>query len=81
VDAGEIERPTAIELEEAFHFLWDVRLRHQADQVANGEDPDDFVDPAALGPFSRSGLKEAFRVIGRAQRLLSTEEGFTPSLR
>jgi Putative nucleotidyltransferase substrate binding domain. len=40
--------------------------------------PDDFVDPATLGPFSRSGLKEAFRVIARAQRLLETEMGLAP---
>ena len=41
--------------------------------------PDDYIDPASLGPFSRSGLKEAFRVIARAQRLLSSEEGIRPS--
>ena len=40
-----------------------------------GEAPDDFIDPGALGSFARSGLKEAFRVITRAQRLLPSEEG------
>jgi CBS domain-containing protein len=76
-----IDDALAAELTEAFHFLWDVRLTHQARQVTAGETPDDFVDPAALGPFSRSGLKEAFRVIGRAQRHLATEEGVSQSLR
>jgi CBS domain-containing protein len=78
---GAIDRPTATELVEAFHFLWDVRLHHQVDQVVAGEAPDDFIDPATLGSFSRSGLKEAFRVIGKAQRQLAVEEGVNPALR
>ena len=56
-----------------------MRLHHQASQVDAGEAPDDFVDPATLGSFSRSGLKEAFRVLARAQRLLGSEEGVHPT--
>jgi CBS domain-containing protein len=78
---GELEPDTADELVEAFHFLWDVRLRHQAAQVDAGDAPDDFVDPATLGSFSRSGLKEAFRLLARAQRLLASEEGVHPITR
>ena len=74
-----LDTDVARELSEAFHFLWEIRLRHQAEQVAGGRVPDDYVDPASLGPFSRRGLKEAFRVITRAQRLLSSEEGIRPS--
>ncbi len=74
-EADPLDPDVARELAEAFHFLWDVRLHHQTTQVAGGIAPDDFVDPASLGPFSRRGLKEAFRVIGRAQRLLATQEG------
>ena len=73
--AGQLAPDTARELAEAFHFLWDVRLSHQASQVAAGETPDDFIDPATLGPFTRTGLKEAFRAIARGQRQLATEEG------
>ncbi len=76
--AGGLDTSVADELSEAFHFLWDVRLRHQADQVKAGIAPDDFIDPKELASFSRSGLKEAFRAIGRAQRLLSSEEGLQP---
>jgi CBS domain-containing protein len=60
---------------EAFRFLWEVRLRHQAGQVRAGAPPDDFVDPATLGPVTRRGLKEAFGVISRAQQGLATELG------
>ena len=60
--AGVLDADVADELSEAFHFLWGVRLEHQTAQVRSGEAPDDFVDPAELGPLARSGLKEAFRV-------------------
>jgi CBS domain-containing protein len=79
--AGAADERVATDLVEAFHFLWDVRLSHQAQQVAADTTPDDFVDPATLGSFTRSGLKEAFRVIARAQRQLATEEGVNPALR
>jgi CBS domain-containing protein len=75
VDAELIDDETAIELEQAFRFLWEIRLRHQAAQVAAGADPNDFIDPAALGSFQRSGLKEAFRALVRAQKLMASQLG------
>jgi len=39
------------------------------------EPPDDFVDPQTLGPLTRRGLKEAFRIIERAQRMLAADLG------
>jgi len=65
-------RSTAAELVEAFRFLWELRLRHQVEQVRAGVEPDEFLDPSTLGPVARRGLREAFRVIARAQRELST---------
>jgi CBS domain-containing protein len=73
--AGTLDEREAGELSESFRFLWEVRLRHQADQVHRGESPDDFVDPSTLGPVTRRGLKEAFAVISRTQRGLATELG------
>ena len=72
---GGVEEDLARELAEAFRFLWEVRLRHQAEQVRAGQPPDDFLDPSTLGPVARRGLKEAFHVIARAQRALATEYG------
>jgi CBS domain-containing protein len=72
---GRLEPSVASELSEAFRFLWGIRLEHQAAQIRAGVEPDDFVDPGTLNPFSRSGLKEAFRVIARAQRRLAAELG------
>jgi CBS domain-containing protein len=73
--AGTLDASTANDLSEAFRFLWEVRLRHQADQVRRGEPPDDFVDPSTLGPVTRRGLKEAFGVIARSQRVLAADLG------
>jgi CBS domain-containing protein len=73
--AGTFDASAADELSEAFTFLWEVRLRHQADQVRRGVPPDDFVDPSTLGPVTRRGLKEAFGVIARTQRVLAAELG------
>jgi CBS domain-containing protein len=58
-------------LTEAFRFLWQVRVEHQARQVEAGAEPDDLVDPAILGPLTRQGLKDAFRMIGRGQAALA----------
>ena len=73
--AGTLNGSDADELSEAFTFLWEVRLRHQADQVRRGEQPDDFVDPSTLGAVTRRGLKEAFNVISRTQRVVAAEFG------
>jgi CBS domain-containing protein len=62
-------------LEEAFRLLWQTRLEHQVRQVRRVEVPDDFVDPAELGPIARLGLKEAFRITTNAQQALATEIG------
>jgi CBS domain-containing protein len=73
--AGRIDEHTRLGLEEAFRLLWQVRLEHQARCVAERRPPDDLVDPAALGPLARQGLKEAFRMIERAQDSLAAELG------
>jgi CBS domain-containing protein len=73
--AGAIDAETREGLEEAFRFLWEVRLRHHVEQLGAGEQPDDFVDPKELGAVARQGLKEAFRIIARAQKALALDAG------
>lgn len=75
VESGEIDEESREALEEAFRLLWQVRLDHQAAMVRAGQPADDFVDPASLGPITRQGLKEAFRIIGREQRGLAADLG------
>jgi CBS domain-containing protein len=75
--AGAIDAETREGLEEAFRFLWEVRLRHHVERYRAGLDPDDFVDPNELGAVSRQGLKQAFRIIAQAQKALALERGIT----
>jgi CBS domain-containing protein len=75
--AGAIDAETREGLEEAFRFLWEVRLRHHLSRSRAGEEPDDFVDPHELGSVARQGLKEAFRIVARAQRGLALEAGLS----
>ena len=74
-ETGQINNEDRLALEEAFRLLWQIRLEHQVRQVRVDTEPDDFVDPAELGPIARLGLKEAFRIIGKEQQGLATEIG------
>ncbi len=73
--AGLISEASRDALEETFRLLWGIRLDHQAEQHRAGVQPDDFVDPKALGPLRRRALKEAFRIITLEQRTLATDLG------
>ena len=73
--AGEIDAETREGLEEAFRFLWDVRLRHHVELLRAGRELDDFVDPKELGGVARQGLKEAFRIVAHAQKGLALQTG------
>jgi CBS domain-containing protein len=70
---GRLEEPDREGLEEAFRLLWQVRLEHQVEQLRRHEQADDYIDPKELGPVTRQGVKEAFRVVDRVQRTLALE--------
>ena len=74
-DAGAIDATSHQALAEAFRLMWQIRLEHQVRQVRAGETPDDFVDPAHLGPIQRLGLKEAFRIVTAEQKTLAAAAG------
>ncbi|HEX7247448.1 MAG TPA: DUF294 nucleotidyltransferase-like domain-containing protein [Actinomycetota bacterium] len=69
--SGPLSGETVHGLEEAFRLLWQTRLEHQVQLVRSGRKPDDQVDPGTLGPLSRQGLKDAFRIIDAAQDQLA----------
>jgi CBS domain-containing protein len=75
--SGAIDAETREGLEESFRFLWEVRLRHHVERHRAGLPADDFVNPHELGSVARQGLKEAFRIVGRAQKALALEVGAT----
>lgn len=67
-DAGAMSAADAADLRDAFEFLSYVRLRHHAQQVRAGAEPDNFVAPGALSGFDQRTLRDAFEVVRRAQR-------------
>ena len=54
---------SADDLGQAFEFLMSLRLRHQFQQLQEGVDPDNFIDPLSLGVMDKTFLKEAFKLI------------------
>jgi len=70
-DSGALDGETAPALNEAFQIITRIRLEHHAAQIEAGATPDNDVDPAELRPLTRAQLREAFRAIAHAQKLLS----------
>ena len=57
----------------AFHFLQQVRLRHQQQQITHGDAPDNYVDPDRLNDLDRRILKEALRTARSLQNRLALD--------
>lgn len=64
--AGRMARDDARSLCDAFTFVNELRVQHQAKQVLAGKRPDNRIEPASLSPFEREHLKDAFTVTRRA---------------
>ena len=58
-------------LEEAFELFSALRLEHQVDQLDQGREPDDRIDPKQLDPLTRRYLRDAFREVTAVQRSLT----------
>jgi CBS domain-containing protein len=71
--AGILRDEDATALAEAFDLFTELRLGHQVEQLRAGRDPDDFIDPRTLNPLTRRYVRDAFRVVAAAQRVLSNE--------
>ncbi len=51
------------ELEQAFEFLMSLRLRHQFQQIQEGIEADNFINPQCLSNMEKRLMKEAFEII------------------
>jgi CBS domain-containing protein len=60
-------------LEEAFELFSALRLEHQVDQIEQGKEPDNHLDPARLDPLTRRYLRDAFREVSAVQRAQTAE--------
>ena len=54
--AGMISDRTRDDLVEAFRLLWRIRLEHQSELMARGEQADDLIDPTGLSPITQRAL-------------------------
>ena len=68
--AGHLSRDLYHEAREAFEFLLHARLMHQLEQMEQGEQPDNRLDPGTLSTLEKRTLREAFGVIGSLHGVL-----------
>ncbi|MDY5839615.1 MAG: DUF294 nucleotidyltransferase-like domain-containing protein [Corynebacterium camporealensis] len=68
-----LSKQGAAELGDAHTYLRSLTLRHQANQVRQGLDPDYQVDPRTLSRMEREHLRDAFRIIKGMQSALATK--------
>lgn len=69
-DTKSMSGSDAADLRDALEFIGMVRLRHQAGQIREGEEPDNYLAPDTLSDFERRHLKDAFKIISRMQSAL-----------
>jgi CBS domain-containing protein len=55
------------EMVEVFDFLTVLRIHHQYEQIENGRDPDNFINPDMLTNLEKRTLKEACQFLSRMQ--------------
>ena len=58
------------DLRDSLEFISMVRIRHQAQDVENGQEPDNRIEPLNLSDFERKNLKDAFQILSNAQKFL-----------
>lgn len=54
-------------LVDALHCIQQQRIRHQCEQLARGDAPDNFLRPRSLPRLAREQLRDAFTIIDEAQ--------------
>ncbi len=56
----------------AYEFQMHLRIIHQLQQITEGKEPDNHIDPSQLGDLEKKTLKDAFATIERLQGVLKT---------
>ena len=69
-DAGILPPGRGRDLGAALAFISSVRIRHMADDLTSGREPDNSIEPDHLSDFDRKNLREAFLVLDGAQQFL-----------
>ncbi|MBZ8177140.1 CBS domain-containing protein [Corynebacterium poyangense] len=71
--AGTLSDDSSRNLQDAFDVLSSLTLKHQADQVIAGHDPDYHLNPANLSKMDREHLRDSFQLIKNLQTALATK--------
>ena len=66
-DSATLSRPAAAELAEGYRFLTGLRLRHQVEQVRQGQTPDNVIDVGGLPRAQREQLRATLRHVRDVQ--------------
>lgn len=67
MENGTLSKDSCDSIIEAFHFITQVRFRHQLNAVLAGNKPNNNIDPDDFSSFERKHLKDAFKIIGDLQ--------------
>jgi CBS domain-containing protein len=67
-----LSKSGVMDLNDAFEFLSQIRLTHQARQIENGIDADNYLPPEELSSLERRHLKDAFEIIRTYQKALAS---------
>ncbi|MCV2216924.1 DUF294 nucleotidyltransferase-like domain-containing protein [Thauera sp. Sel9] len=70
IDAAILPLGRGQDLYDALEFISTVRARNQAEDLAAGVDPDNSIEPEKLSEFERKSLRDAFLILGNAQKYL-----------
>jgi CBS domain-containing protein len=68
---GVMNQGDASSLRDALILINRIRLEYQAEQMADGRPPNNFVPPDELSPLMRRNLKSAFMLVKEAQEALA----------
>jgi len=67
---GIIDSPFHADLREAYEFFIYLQISRHLDALAQGEEPDNFINPASLSGLQRKMLKESFAVVRLLQETI-----------
>ncbi len=71
-DRGHIADDLCAMAKEAYELQMQMRFVHQLEQLENGVQPDNYIDPGKLSDLEKQMLKDAFAVIERLQGVLKS---------
>ncbi|TQV76786.1 cyclic nucleotide-binding/CBS domain-containing protein [Aliikangiella marina] len=71
-ESGALSQPGLHDLKDAFVFLSNIRVQHQAKQISQGIDADNYLAPETLSSLEKRHLKDTFETVRTYQSAMST---------